>query len=173
MGWRYAAVAAVFRQGPAGVELLFIRRSSPENDPWGGQIAFPGGRAEPGDADLEHTAIRETREELSLDLGASESLGPLDEIRAQARRVIEPMAIRPYAFGWTDPTAPDLIPNQEVASAFWTPFDDLRDPERATTYEASRAGEPRTFQAIDIGGDPPLWGLTHRMVQDLLARLPV
>ncbi len=87
--------------------------------------------------------------------------------------VIEPMAIRPYAFGWTDPTAPDLIPNQEVASAFWTPFDDLRDPERATTYEASRAGEPRTFQAIDIGGDPPLWGLTHRMVQDLLARLPV
>jgi len=56
---RRAAVALILRDGAAGIELLFIRRAEHPMDPWSGQMAFPGGRAEPGDRDLEATAVRE------------------------------------------------------------------------------------------------------------------
>jgi hypothetical protein len=56
-----AAVALIFhepRDGP--VELLFIKRAHRDGDPWSGQMAFPGGRVEPDDPNLEATATRET-----------------------------------------------------------------------------------------------------------------
>ena len=43
---RRAAVALVLRDGPSGIELLFIRRADHPEDPWSGQMAFPGGRSE-------------------------------------------------------------------------------------------------------------------------------
>lgn len=173
-GWKYAATAAIFREGPGGAELLFIRRSAFNGDPWAGQIAFPGGRLEPTDVDLEHTARRETREEVGLDLQAPgvRALGALDELRARARTPIAPMAIRPYAFVLADGSA-DLTPNFEVASAFWAPLAHLVDPDRRVRFDATRAGAPRTFDAVDLGPGVPLWGLTYQMVHDILARLRI
>ena len=63
-----AAVALVLLEGPEGLEILLIRRAERVDDPWSGQIAFPGGRYDVGDRDLETTAIRETREETGVDL---------------------------------------------------------------------------------------------------------
>jgi 8-oxo-dGTP pyrophosphatase MutT (NUDIX family) len=64
-----AAVALVLRTTPAGViELLFIKRAERHDDPWSGQIALPGGRYDPDDESLEATAVRETFEEVSIDL---------------------------------------------------------------------------------------------------------
>src|SRR4051812_3842337 len=57
---RRAAVAAILRDAAEGPEILFIRRAEHPQDPWSGHMAFPGGREEPGDADLLETAIRET-----------------------------------------------------------------------------------------------------------------
>ena len=63
-----AAVAAVLRERPGELELLFIRRAEHADDPWSGDLAFPGGRIDPEDAGPREAAIRETLEELQLDL---------------------------------------------------------------------------------------------------------
>lgn len=170
-GWRYAAVATVFRQGDEGAELLFIQRAEHDKDPWSGQLGFPGGRAEPEDESLAHTAARETCEELGLDLWGShaEEVGALDQLQARARQKIQPMAIHPHA--WTLSSTPELSPNYEVAEAFWAPLSHLVDPARHLWYDAARTTVPYRFPAIDLGRSVPLWGLTHHMVHEALFRL--
>src|SRR5258706_3496876 len=81
-GVRRAAVALIFRLGENDMlELLFIKRAEYEGDPWSGQIAFPGGRAEARDASLEETAIRETREETWIGLAREWTIvGMLDDL---------------------------------------------------------------------------------------------
>ncbi len=78
-----AAVALILYEGTGGggggVEGLFIKRAQQAGDPWSGQIALPGGRREPADADLLATAVRETREETGIELTGVEQLGALDD----------------------------------------------------------------------------------------------
>ena len=169
---RRAAVAAIFREGSCGAELLFIQRAIRAGDPWSGQIAFPGGSEEPEDSSLRHTAARETREEVGLDLlGSAEFLGELDQLRARSRVAIKPLTIHPYAWTITgDPPFP-VVPNDEVADAFWVPVRDLLDPARAVDYDAQRTEIPYTFPGVDLGAGRVLWGLTHRMVFEMKARL--
>ena len=80
-----AAVAAVARKGKLGAELLFIERSTKKDDPWSGQMAFPGGRASDNDQDSLATAVRETNEELGIDLVDSLLLGRLSDVEGGPR----------------------------------------------------------------------------------------
>src|SRR6476646_9126644 len=66
-----AAVAAIMRERNGRAEILFIKRAERESDPWSGHMAFPGGRREPSDETLLHTARRETLEEVGLDLASA------------------------------------------------------------------------------------------------------
>lgn len=168
---RLAAVAAVFRQGSHGAELLFIRRAEIPGDPWSAQVGFPGGRREDGDEDLLHTAVRETLEEIGLDLRAmAELIAPLDDLQARARMRILPMVIRPFAFWLHDAQAP-IGRSAEVADTFWLPVTALADSSRFRWYDDERSSVAFRFRAIEVGSEPPLWGLTHRMVGEILARL--
>ena len=168
-----AAVAAVFREGPQGAELLFIRRAPHPKDPWSGQIAFPGGREELSDSSLTDTAVRETCEELGLDLRAADvqPLGALDQLQARSRVKIAPLVIHPFAFALRGDAVFPHVPNDEVDQAFWFPLQDLLDPDRRFFYDAHRATRPYTFPAIDLGTGRTLWGLTHRMVFEITGRL--
>ncbi|MCB9598717.1 MAG: CoA pyrophosphatase, partial [Sandaracinaceae bacterium] len=108
-----AAVAAILRDR-SGPEILFIKRADSPGDPWSGHMAFPGGRRDPGDETLVHTARRETLEEVGLDLGAhGEILGPLDDVPTHTTGLV----VRPYV--WTIVGSPELIPNREVAATEW------------------------------------------------------
>src|SRR6185503_21248762 len=94
---RYAAIALVLRPNDEGdSDLLMIKRAEVERDPWSGHIACPGGRMDPTDRDLEHTAIRETWEETGIDLSRDgRILGTLDDITPRTPS-LPPLVIRPF-----------------------------------------------------------------------------
>ena len=161
-----AAVAAVFREGEAGTELLFIERAARKGDPWSGQMAFPGGRVEPTDADLAATAERETFEEVGLNLSPAERLGQLHELDGRARRII----VSPHGY-WLEGPRPELSPNHEVANVFWVSLADLADPQRHIEYQYPGLGVD-AFPGILLGEGPQvIWGMTLRMLVDLFDRL--
>ncbi len=163
---RRAAVAAVFRPGG---ELLFIRRSEREGDPWSGHMAFPGGRLEPRDPSLLAAAQRETWEEVGLELDQrGRLLGPLDEVITPMRRGPVAMVISPFAFAVDGPV--DLTPNYEVASTHWFSIERLASGEGRNSFELEWRGQRLEFPCIDLDG-VRIWGLTLRMLDDMLERI--
>jgi 8-oxo-dGTP pyrophosphatase MutT (NUDIX family) len=164
-----AAVALVLQDGPAGLELLFIRRSDHPQDPWSGQMAFPGGRQDPEDGALVDTAVRETLEEVGIDLVADATLlGTLDEVRAMARQQPLSLAIRPHLFRLARPVQPR--PNEEVRSIHWLPLERLLDAALRSTHAYAHEGITMRFPCLR-DGDIVIWGLTFRMFEDLAERL--
>ena len=164
-----AAVALILRDGEAGIELLFIRRAEHPQDPWSGQMAFPGGRAETGDADLMATAVRETSEEIGLDLArAAEPLGALDEVRAMARMRPMELTIQPFVFRLVTPAEPHL--GSEVKSVHWLPLAALLGAELRSTMDYVHDGTSLRFPCVRVD-EVVIWGLTYRMLLALGERL--
>lgn len=161
---RLAAVAAVLRVTDEP-ELLFIKRADVERDPWSGHVAFPGGRHETSDRSLEMTAIRETFEELALDLGVGQMLGRLDDL-APRSHALPPIIIRPFV-AIVPPDMP-LALSREVAAAFWVPLNKLRAPDAQVEHAISINGVRARFPAYAVG-EHVVWGLTERIVRQLLS----
>ena len=161
-------MAAIFRDSPSGVELLFIERATKDSDPWSGQMAFPGGRMEPGDGSARATAERETREEIDLDLDEADRLGSLIELdggRATNRFVL----VSCYCYHLPGPR-PALRGNAEVADVLWLPLEGLLDQDRYVEYWYPPAGAH--FPGIQLDqSHQVIWGLTLRFLADLFARL--
>lgn len=164
-----AAVALILRQGRAGLELLFVRRAEHEQDPWSGQMAFPGGRREPEDGELRATAVRETGEEIGLDLASgARLLGALDELRAMARMRPLDLVISPFVFRLEG--AAELRLGAEVVSAHWLALDELLGEERRSWFEYRHGADTIRFPCLRFG-ELVIWGLTYRMFSGLAERL--
>lgn len=168
-GVRKAAVALIFRLGKGdALEVLFIKRADYEGDPWSGQIAFPGGRVEAGDASLAETAIRETREETGIDLAREGMIiGTLDDLRPQSIR-LPAIVVRPY-LALLDRDEPLRLSN-EVALAFWLPFAALARTEswhEDTVFARGIQINARVFRHEQH----IIWGMTERILAQLLALL--
>jgi 8-oxo-dGTP pyrophosphatase MutT (NUDIX family) len=168
-GVRKAAVALIFRLGENdALELLFIKRADYEGDPWSGQIAFPGGRAEERDASLEQTAIRETREETGIDLAREGMMvGRLDDLRPRAVR-LPAIMVRPFV-ALLDRTEP-LVLSPEVALSFWLPFASLTRAE-AWHEDIVSAGGIQINARVFRHQEHVIWGMTERILAQLLALL--
>jgi 8-oxo-dGTP pyrophosphatase MutT (NUDIX family) len=156
-----AAVALILREAARGLELLFIRRAEHDGDPWSGQVGFPGGRAEPGEGDLRSTAVRETAEEIDLQLPADQLLGELDEVRAMARMRPMDLTIKPFVFGLREPGVA-LRPSPEVTSLHWIPLDEIRGTRWRGTLDYDQEGTTVHFPCLRYDG-LVIWGLTYRM----------
>lgn len=163
-----AAVAAILRARPDGLELLFIRRALHPRDPWSGQVAFPGGRAEPGE-DLAATATREVREEIGVELDrAGRLLGQLDELRAMARMRPMDLTIQPFVFALEREVAAEA--REEVMSVHWLALDGLMAEEARSTHDYAYQGQTLSFPCLRVE-DLVIWGLTYRMLMGLRERL--
>jgi 8-oxo-dGTP pyrophosphatase MutT (NUDIX family) len=162
---RRAAVTLLLRaRDREPVELLMIKRATYAGDPWSGHFALPGGRQEPGET-LEQTAIRETREETSLDLSRDGLLlGRLDDV--QPRAVALPrFVITPFVGAIGGDAA--LTVSDEVAEAFWVPVDALRAPDATRDVVLELTGGPRSVPTFQHGGRT-IWGLTERILRQFL-----
>ena len=160
-----AAVAAILRGEEEDLELLFMRRAEHEGDPWSGHISFPGGRAEPGEGDPLHTAVRETAEETGIDLDRdAELLGPLDEIRAMARGRPVDLSIAPFVFRLLRRV--EGTPNHEVVSLHWLSLARLLAAECRSTMEYEGEGTRLELPCLRLD-ELVIWGLTYRMFDNL------
>jgi len=165
---RYAAIALTLRPSADGEpELLMIRRAEYEGDPWSGHIACPGGRMDPSDVDLAHTAMRETLEETGVDLARDgRILGALDDV-APRTPALPPLVIRPFvAIVSRDAVT---TPSDEVAEAFWVPLSAfLHAPSWGRASVPIRGVGSRDVEAFRYG-EFVVWGLTHRALTQFLA----
>ena len=158
---RYAAIALVMRPSTEGEpELLMIKRAELEHDPWSGHIACPGGRREPTDRDLEHTAIRETWEETGIDLSTDGLvLGTLDDISPRTP-TLPPLVIRPFV-AVVKPEV-TIVESPEVAAAFWVPMASIRATESWGRALVAIRGVGEREVDVFRHGEYTVWGLTHR-----------
>lgn len=162
----HAAVAAVFTPT---LDLLLLRRTTRPGDPWSGNLAFPGGRVEPGEDPLDG-ALREADEEVGLQLDRAWTLGRLDDLAAVGGR--PGMVIRPFVFLLPGPLPPLRLQPEEVAETLLVPLPRLLADVGRGPMEWRRGTLAATLPKVDLPGlDVPLWGLTLRMVDDLLHRL--
>ncbi len=164
---RIAAVAMILREEAKTPHVLFIERARRIGDPWSGDLGFPGGKVEEGDPCAQQAAVRETFEEIGLDLAAGACLGRLDDIAGDHL----PVLVSCFLFHIDG--APRFVLSEEVTRAFWVPLEKLRDPARHIETLVHFRGEPLTRPAIDLlgPGETVLWGITYRLVRQLLERL--
>ena len=166
---RRAAVALIFRAGEGGApELLFIKRADYPADPWSGQVAFPGGREEAGDANLSDTALRETREETGIDLRNDGTvIGTLDDLRPQTA-ALPSIIVRPYVVLLNREDS--LLLSDEVALAFWVPLSELKQAGSWRDTSVFARGIQLSARAFHHEGHV-IWGMTERILAQLLALL--
>lgn len=160
--FKEAAVALILRPlADDDAEVLLIRRAVRAGDPWSGQIGLPGGRFEPDDASLEATALRESFEEVGIDLRAEgRVLGALDEIRPRTP-VLPPIIVRPYVVVLD--RSPALVLSDEVAEARWVRLRELLVPgARVNTTVTVR--DYRMQVDAYRHRDFTIWGMTERIL---------
>ncbi len=163
---RKAAVAAILRDADSDVEVLLIRRAEHPRDPWSGHMAFPGGRVDSADATPLAAALRETREEVGLDLERdARLLGRLSDAVTFRRAADVPAVIVPFVFELRGD--PPLAINHEVQEAVWVPWSFLADERNRSLFLWRRRGLPIPMPCYRFDGQV-IWGLTLGMLCELV-----
>lgn len=159
--YKEAAVALVLRAVGNDLELLLMRRAAREGDPWSGQIGLPGGRFDAKDASLEHTALRETFEEVGIDLRRDGAvLGQLDELRPRTP-VLPPIIVRPFVCAVHSELR--IVANHEVAELRWVRLGELFHPNTRVRTSVRVRDLQMKVDAYQLG-DFTVWGMTERIL---------
>ncbi len=142
--------------------VLLMQRALRADDPWSGHISLPGGGYQASDGDLRVTAIRETREELGIELGGQRLLGNLEALHPRSSGP-EGIEITPFVFAAAGALAPVCGP--EATAAFWLPLELAASGalDGSYTYPASQM----TFPTWTYEGHV-IWGLTRRILDTVL-----
>lgn len=155
-----AAVALLLRPVNDTFSLLFVRRVNRHGDPWSGQMALPGGKREPNDKDLKQTVIRETLEEININLAHCRFLGTTRIEHSATRPKI---GIVPFVI--LVEHEPVIRLNEKELEAYnWILLKELIEHRGTVKFSF---GE---FPAYLVDGRV-IWGVTYRIVEDLLHKI--
>ncbi|MEP7062227.1 MAG: CoA pyrophosphatase [Betaproteobacteria bacterium] len=153
---RAAAVLVPLVDRPEGVNVLLTERSAnlPDHP---GQVSFPGGRVEPGDADVAAAALREAFEETGLVTSCVTILGQLPHYTTVTGYDVAPVV------GWVEPPF-DVHPDPvEVADIFEVPLAFLLDPRNQMRHFRMMGEIRRDYWAIPYA-ERYIWGATAAML---------
>ncbi len=156
-----AAVLVPIFERAGELHVVYIRRSD-HVESHRGQVAFPGGRVDPGDVTLLDAALREAREEVAIEPATVDVLGAFPTLSTMATNII----VAPFAGVIPGDSRLARDPN-EVAEIFDVPMAALADPRYRGETEWQRDGRAAKSPAILYGGQT-IWGLTLRITLRML-----
>lgn len=162
-GLKPAAVLLLLVERPAGLQLLLTRRSTRlRHHP--GQISFPGGRQDPEDESLIHTALRETHEELGIPAAQIRVIGSLTPLNTISLYDVLPV------LAMVDADYRLTLSPDEVEQAFEVPLSHVLDPAHHIALTLPRAGRSHTIYWIPWQHSF-IWGATASMIRQLYQHL--
>jgi 8-oxo-dGTP pyrophosphatase MutT (NUDIX family) len=175
-GWNHVDMAELIGAGPRrpAAVLIGIRDDREQNllltlrtdtlQQHAGQVAFPGGRVEPTDADVVAAALRESHEEIGLDAGMVTPLGFLETFETISGYSVTPVVARVAADAMLKPDP------GEVAEVFEVPFGFFLDPANLRRYTMDFRGHRREMVEFLHAGYR-IWGITAAILLNLLKRM--
>jgi 8-oxo-dGTP pyrophosphatase MutT (NUDIX family) len=157
----------ILSEGLEGLSMLFIKRPESDIDAFSGHMAFPGGKMKEGDEDKLATAVRETLEEIGVDLyQCGRVIGELDDINPNIPRASN-YIVTPYISMLKEEVS--IVPNlYEVEAAVWIPVKHLKDERNFVVRWRERNGilvedYAYSFEKYII------WGMTGRILHRFLS----
>ena len=154
-----AAVAILVKPKKDDLEFLLVKRAEVDDDPWSGDMAFPGGKKNPQDKTLVDTVIRELLEETSINLSQKKAIGFMKPVYSSVRKTL---AVQPIVYRFEE--YPEIHLNYELTKFIWAPLSEMKNGKTKTKV---KGWEEPVYQ---VKGEI-VWGLTFRMLEKLFTLL--
>jgi 8-oxo-dGTP pyrophosphatase MutT (NUDIX family) len=160
---RAASVLVALVEREAGLSMLFTRRNDSLSQ-HAGQVSFPGGGVDVGDADAIAAALRETHEEIGIDAALIHPFGYLDAFETISNYCVTPVV------AWLDASYTITVNPSEVAEVFEVPLAFFLDPSNRHALRMNFRGRVRELYEYQYAGQR-IWGATAAMLLNLVRRM--
>jgi ADP-ribose pyrophosphatase YjhB (NUDIX family) len=152
-----AAVALLLKPKLDDFDMLLVKRVENPSDTWSGQMALPGGKLEPKDANLQETVTRETFEETGVKLDQHRLLGVLSSIKSEPK---PDFMILPFVVLLEQEPVMKLS-KAELEAFIWVPYEEISKCQGTATF---RFGEVPAY----VLSDAVIWGVTYKILNEFV-----